>query len=89
MSDPYVSKARGRDLHTLYCYIIHCLHISYVPNEFNVPASIKSQNNIYDVRKQNNCTLTNSRAYSLQECIRFDMAKKTPAFCESLYLSPN
>ena len=44
MSDPYVSKVRGRDPYTLYCYHIHCLDISNVPTEFNVPACVKSQN---------------------------------------------
>ena len=43
MSDPYVSTARGRDPYTLYCYHIHCLDISNVPTEFNVPACVKSQ----------------------------------------------
>ena len=45
MYDPYVSKARGRDPYTLYCYNIHCLDISHVPTEFYVPACVKSQNN--------------------------------------------
>ena len=47
MSDPYVSKARGRDPYTLYCYNIHVhyLDISNVPTEFNVPACVKSLNN--------------------------------------------
>ena len=45
MSDPYVSKARGRDSYTLYCYNVHCLDISNVPTEFNVTACVKSQNN--------------------------------------------
>ena len=45
MSDPYVSKARGRDPYTLYCYNLHCLDISNVPTDFNVPACVKSQNN--------------------------------------------
>ena len=36
---------KGRDPYTLYCYNVHCLDISYVPTEFNVPACVKSQNN--------------------------------------------
>ena len=44
MSYPYVSKARGRDPYTLYCYNIHCLDISNEPTEFNVPTRV-SQNN--------------------------------------------
>ena len=44
MFNPYVSKARGRDPYTLYCYNVHCPDI-YVPTEFNVPACVKSQNN--------------------------------------------
>ena len=45
MSGPYVSKARSGDPYTLYCYKVHCLDISNVPTEFNVPACVKSQNN--------------------------------------------
>ena len=45
MSVPYVSKARGRDPYTLYCYNRHCLDISNVPTEFNFPACVKLQNN--------------------------------------------
>ena len=37
MSDPYVSKAKGRDPYTLYCYNEHFLDISNVPTEFNIP----------------------------------------------------
>ena len=44
MSDPYVSKTRGRDPYTLYCYNLHCIDISNVPTDFNVPACVKSQN---------------------------------------------
>ena len=40
----HVSKARGRDPYTLYCYNIHCLDISNEPTEFNVPTRV-SQNN--------------------------------------------
>ena len=47
MSDPYVSKARGWDPYTLYCYNVHCLDISNVSTEFNVPACVKSQNNTH------------------------------------------
>ena len=47
MSDPYVSKARGRDPYTLYCYNVHCLDISNAPTEFNVPACVKSQKNTH------------------------------------------
>ena len=56
MSDPYVSKARGRDPYTLYCYNVHCLDI-YVPTEFNVPACVKSQNNTH----KSTATTTESR----------------------------
>ena len=45
MSDLYSSNARGRDPYTLYCYNVHCLDISNVSTEYNVPASVKSQNN--------------------------------------------
>ena len=45
MSDPYVSKARGRDPYTLYYNNVHCLDISNVPTGFNVPARVKWQNN--------------------------------------------
>ena len=36
---------KGWDPYILYCYNVHCLGISNVPTEFNVPACVKSQNN--------------------------------------------
>ena len=50
MSDPYVSKARGRDQYTLYCYNVRCLDISNVPTEFNVMACVKLKNNTQKIQ---------------------------------------
>ena len=36
---------KGRETYSLYCYNVHCLDISNVPTEFNVPACVKLQNN--------------------------------------------
>ena len=71
MSDPYVSKARGRDPYTLYCYNVHLpRHPSNVPTEFNVPACVKSQNNTQKSTAPTIESRINSRAYSWQEFIQ-------------------